>query len=164
MTPWPVACQAPLSLGFCRQDYLSRLLFPPPEDLPDPGIEPTSPTWQWKSLPLNHVLATFNSATMSIRVPVSFQISFCLFWIYVQEWKKFCHITLSDKWWNLLNLFIKYFREFSPEKAMATHSSTLAWKIPWMEEPGRLQATGSQWVGNDWSTYTFTSWVIMEIQ
>ena len=43
VTPWPVACQAPLSLGFCRQDYLSRLLFPPPEDLPDPGIEPTSP-------------------------------------------------------------------------------------------------------------------------
>ena len=30
------------------------------------------------------------------------------------------------------------------EKEMATHSSTLAWKIPWMEEPGRLQSTGSQ--------------------
>ena len=30
-----------------------------------------------------------------------------------------------------------------PEKAMAPHSSTLAWKIPWMEEPGRLQSTGS---------------------
>ena len=30
------------------------------------------------------------------------------------------------------------------EKAMATHSSTLAWKIPWMEEPGRLQSMGSQ--------------------
>ena len=33
------------------------------------------------------------------------------------------------------------------EKEMATHSSTLAWKIPWMEEPGRLQSTGSQRVG-----------------
>ena len=32
----------------------------------------------------------------------------------------------------------------SPEKEMATHSSTLAWKIPWMEEPGRLQSMGSQ--------------------
>ena len=40
---------------------------------------------------------------------VSFQISFCLFWIYVQEWKKFSHIIVNDKWWNLLNLFIKYF-------------------------------------------------------
>ena len=35
------------------------------------------------------------------------------------------------------------------EKEMATHSSILAWKIPWMEEPGRLQSTGSQRVGHD---------------
>ena len=35
------------------------------------------------------------------------------------------------------------------EKEMATHSSTLAWKIPWMEEPGRLQSMGSQTVGHD---------------
>ena len=36
-----------------------------------------------------------------------------------------------------------------PEKAMAPHSSTLAWKIPWMEEPGGLQSMGSQRVGHD---------------
>ena len=35
------------------------------------------------------------------------------------------------------------------EKEMATHSSTLAWKIPWTEEPGRLQFMGSQRVGHD---------------
>jgi len=35
------------------------------------------------------------------------------------------------------------------EKAMATHSSTLAWKIPWMEEPGRLQSMGSHRIGHD---------------
>ena len=35
------------------------------------------------------------------------------------------------------------------EKEMTTHSSTLAWKIPWMEEPGRLQSMGSQRVGHD---------------
>ena len=35
------------------------------------------------------------------------------------------------------------------EKAMATHSSTLAWRIPWREEPGRLQSMGSQRVGHD---------------
>ena len=35
------------------------------------------------------------------------------------------------------------------EKEMATHSSTLAWKIPWMEEPGRLQSMESQRVGHD---------------
>ena len=38
------------------------------------------------------------------------------------------------------------------EKEMATHSSILAWKIPWMEEPGRLQSMGSQRVGHDWMT------------
>ena len=41
-TPWTVACQAPLSMGFPRQDYWSGLPFPSPGDLPDPGIKPTS--------------------------------------------------------------------------------------------------------------------------
>ena len=38
------------------------------------------------------------------------------------------------------------------EQEMATHSSTLAWKIPWMEEPGRLQSMGSQRVRHNWAT------------
>ena len=38
---------------------------------------------------------------------------------------------------------------YAPEKAMATHTSTLAWKIPWTEEPGRLQSMGSLRVGHD---------------
>ena len=42
-TPWTVACLAPLSLGFPRQEYWSGLPFPSPGDLPDPGIEPESP-------------------------------------------------------------------------------------------------------------------------
>ena len=45
---------------------------------------------------------------------------------------------------------------------MAPHSSTLAWKIPWMEEPGRLQSIGSQGVRHDWETsfslFTFMHW------
>ena len=42
-TPWAVAYQASQSMGFSRQEYWSRLPFPSPEDLPDPGIEPRSP-------------------------------------------------------------------------------------------------------------------------
>ena len=42
--------------------------------------------------------------------------------------------------------------QYLEEKAMATHSSTLAWKIPWTEEPGRLQSMGSLRVGHDWAT------------
>ena len=48
------------------------------------------------------------------------------------------------------------------EKAMAPHSSPLAWKIPWVEEPGRLQSMGSHRVGYDWATslslFTFMHW------
>ena len=43
VTPWTVARQAPLSMGFSRQEYWSGLPFPPPGDLPYPGIEPESP-------------------------------------------------------------------------------------------------------------------------
>ena len=44
-TPWIIACQAPLSIGFSRQEYWSGLPFPSPGDLPDQGIEPRSPVW-----------------------------------------------------------------------------------------------------------------------
>ena len=51
---------------------------------------------------------------------------------------------------------------FPPEKAVAPHSSTLAWKIPWTEEPGRLQSMGLQRVRHDYATslslFTFMLW------
>ena len=55
-TPWIVTCQAPLSLGFSRQEYWDGLPYPPPGDLPHPGMEPASPLtcllhWQADSLP-----------------------------------------------------------------------------------------------------------------
>ena len=43
-TPWVIAHQGPLSIGFSRQEYWSGLPWPPPGGLPDPGIEPASPT------------------------------------------------------------------------------------------------------------------------
>ena len=46
------------------------------------------------------------------------------------------------------------------EKETATHSSTLAWKIPWTEEPGRLQSMGSQRVRHNWATFHFTSYTL----
>ena len=44
VTPWTVAHQAPLSTGFFRQEYSSGLPFPPPGDLPNPGLETVSPS------------------------------------------------------------------------------------------------------------------------
>ena len=50
-TPWTVAHQASPSMGFSREEYWSGLPFPSPGDLPDPGIEPTSPALQADALP-----------------------------------------------------------------------------------------------------------------
>ena len=54
VTPWTMARQAPLSMGFSRKEYWNRLPCLPPEDLPDPGTEPVSPAKQVDSLPLSH--------------------------------------------------------------------------------------------------------------
>ena len=54
------------------------------------------------------------------------------------------------------SISLQYFTSPTPEKAMATHSSTLAWKIPWMEEPGGLQSMGSRRVKTRLSDFTFT--------
>ena len=53
--PWTVVCQAPLSMGFSRQEYWSGLPFPFPGNLPNPGIESSSHAWQVDSLPLSHL-------------------------------------------------------------------------------------------------------------
>ena len=59
VTPWIVAHQSPLSMGFFRQEYWSGYPCPPPGDLPDPGIKPVSFTsnlhWQAGSLSLYHL-------------------------------------------------------------------------------------------------------------
>ena len=78
------------------------------------------------------------------------------------------YMTPSPGWVSVPNSFVSLvvFYMWSylllMEKAMATHSSTLAWKIPWAEEPGRLQSMGSQRIGHDWATslsrFTFLQW------
>ena len=85
-TLWTVAHQAPLSMGFPRQEYLSGFPCTPPGDIPNPGIK-----------------------LASLKSP-----------------------ALPGRFFSFL------------EKEMATHSSILAWRIPWTEEPGQLQFMGSQ--------------------
>ena len=60
-----------------------------------------------------------------------------------------CMYSYSAKFNQVIN---SWGLRVSLEKAMAPHSSTFAWKIPWMEEPGRLQSMGSLRVGHDWVT------------
>ena len=60
---WTVACQAPLSMGFPRQESRGGLLFSSPGDLPSLGIEPVSPALQADYLPLSHLGHRWNSHT-----------------------------------------------------------------------------------------------------
>ena len=61
-----------------------------------------------------------------------------------------------------ITVFLLEARKWAAEKAMAPHSSPLAWKIPWTEEPGGLQSLGSLRVRHDWATslslFTFMHW------
>ena len=94
--PWTAAHQAPLSMGFSRQEYWSGLSFPSPGDRPNPGIKPRSPELQADSLVAQTVKHLPTIRETRVR-------------------------SLSQ--------------EDPLEKEMATHTSTLVWRIPWMEEP-----------------------------
>ena len=62
------------------------------------------------------------------------------------------HIFLIWSFLKLICSYLLFDLIHNLEKEMATHSSTLAWKIPWTEEPDRLQSMGSQRVGHNWVT------------
>ena len=68
VTPWTIAHQAPLSMGFHRQGYWSGLPFPSPGDLPNTGIEPRSPTLQTDSLPAEVQGKPKNSGVSSLSL------------------------------------------------------------------------------------------------
>ena len=67
-TPWTVACQAFLCMGFLKQEYWSWLPFSSLQDLPDPGIEPVSPAWQAVSLPLHCTTWEYHSCVHLIVI------------------------------------------------------------------------------------------------
>ena len=117
-------------MGFSRQQYWSGLPFPSPGDLPNAGIEPWSPAFQADALtsepPEKQHWASLVAQTVK-RLPAMWET-------------------------QVRSLG----REDPLEKEMATHSSTVAWRIPWMEEPGGLQSMGLQRVGHDLVTNTFT--------
>ena len=90
----------------------------------------------------------------------SFQYVYVMLsWLFHSYW-----IFCSRFFFLFASLFWKFLLTYSqaPEKVLAAHSSTLAWKIPWSEEPGGLQSMGSLRVGHDWVTslslFPFMHW------
>ena len=68
-SPWTIAHQAPLSMGFPRQEYWNQLSFPSPGGLPDPGIKPASPTLLVDSLPVHAcMLSCFGSVQVFVTL------------------------------------------------------------------------------------------------
>ena len=92
--------------------------------------------------------------------------SFCqpLSWFCLKRSRVLSPLSPCCLPWLFLNPIVTNYRysETKTETAMATHSSTLAWKLPWTEEPGRLQSMGSRRVRRDWATslslFTFMHW------
>ena len=120
----------------------------------EPQILPTNSSW-FSGWPWDHAfkrqtgiwwikMKCWVRRIKYIRLQMTFEIE-----KYMTKWPKskffFCHCVGNLE-----------------EKSMAPHSSTLAWKIPWMQEPGRLQSMGSLRVGHDWATslslFTFMHW------
>ena len=77
---------------------------------------------------------------MSVFIPIPEKGS-------AKEYSNYCTIALISHASKVMLKIVQ--ARLQLEKAMATHSSTLAWKIPWMEEPGRLQSMGLRRVGHD---------------
>ena len=70
----------------------------------------------------------------------------CIFWISVS-----CQVHNLKTLFPVWGLYFQFLNSVFLEKAIAPHSSTVAWKIPWTEEPGRLQSMGSWRVGHNWT-------------
>ena len=131
----PMDCSLPGSSvhGILQARILERIAIPFSRDLLDPGIEPRSPVFRQILYHLNHQ-----------RSPYLYLYLYIPDFMVAQTVKRL--LTMQEtRVWSLG-------REDPLEKEMATHSSTLAWKIPWTEEPCRLQSIGLQRVGHDWVT------------
>ena len=126
-----------------RQEYWSGFPFPPPGDLPDPGTKPESPASPTLAggfiLPLSHLGRPHRHRDEWMILP-SWS---ALYWQRLRMSPGM--ISLPGK------IFAGYSIHPTMEEGMATHSSILAWGIPWTEEPGRLQSIRSQRIGHNWS-------------
>ena len=108
----------------------------------------------WKTIALN--MQAFVSKVMSLLFNL---LDFTFTTRHIHNWASF---SLWSSLFILSGAISLLFPSSILEKAMETHSNTLTWQIPWIEEPGRLQSMGLLGVGHDWATslslFTFMHW------
>ena len=183
------AHQAPPSLGFSRQEHWSGLPFPSPMHEREKGKWSRSVVsdvrWIIKKARefQKNICFCFIDDTKALDCEDHNKWKFWKRWEYQTAWPAFWEICMQVKKQQLeLDMeqqtcsksgkeyikavychpgYLTYLQSTS-EKVMATHSSTLAWRIPWTEEPRRLQSMGLLRVGHDWVTslslFTFMHW------
>jgi len=115
-----------------------------------------------------HLFETMISFSWDIRMYLQKWDSWIIWWVlFLISWGTSILFFIMNFPVNIsLPAFISFLFDNNHtnilEKAMASHSSTLAWRIPWTEEPGRLQSLGSLRVGHDWATslspFTLMRW------
>ena len=165
VTPWTVARQASLSMEFFKQEYWSGLPFPSPEDLPDPGIEPWSPTLQADSLPFelqgspNWMLnwdsnGIFNTSYLcewqSSRPRVTLKDSFRILFFWWVQYTQLMSILVHIKLIILLHLNI-FFQTILP-KLMS---------LSWLELYQVLKASSTMFLWNCLNQWTPTQRILM---
>ena len=160
----PLDCvvhQAPLSMEFPRQEYWSELPWPSPGDLPNPGTEPSFPAFAGgfftTELP-GKPMTLYTSAIIQLTELIQSHNYAC------SSGTPYCSTRVSQTAQMVKNLPAMWETQVwslsgvnTLEKGMETHSSILSWRIPWTEEPGRLQSVGLQRVGLDWASNTHCS-------
>ena len=175
MTPWTAAHQAPPSMGFSRQEYWSGLPLPSLKDSWAPK------NWCFWTVVLEMTLASlldckeiqpvhskenqpwdfFGRNDAKAETPVLWppNVKNWLIWkdpdagkVWGQEEKGMTEDKMAGWHHRLHGHEFEWTLGVGDGQAMAPHSSTLAWKNPWTEEPGRLQSMGLQRVGYYWAT------------
>ena len=148
VTLWIVACQAPQSMGFTRQEYWSGLTCPPPGNFWYNVLKTTLQT-----IHFSHIIIFSPSF---YKAKLSFEWLDQLFGHYIDIGVFFVAQTIKNMP-VMQKIWVRSVgQEDHLEKGMTVHSSILAWRIPRTEEPGRLQSVGLQTVGHDWVTNTAT--------
>ena len=154
------AQQASSFLGFSRQEHWSGLPFPSPMH--------ESEKWKWSRSVISDSSQPHGLQPTRLLRPWDFLDKstgvgcHCLLHDQPRQYIKKQRHDFANRGLSNQRFGFSSSRVWMSEKAMATHSSTLAWKIPWTEEPGRPQSMRSWRVRHDWATslslFTFSHW------